>query len=356
MLVSDIEYILVFLLMLIGIVGGVKKRATLIDATSLSLLAIDKKWTDVIKGIACVFVLMGHYGQRMFDYDMPLGVSKLVWFTTANIALCWFMFFSGYGLSLKDYSKAKIGSEWWKRAMKIYLPLLLVCVCSMLVYAILPDYGLENKWNMFTPYIHMLHSFDPSFLPQVLRGTFGLFDWYVSCILIFYTIFYVSVYLSRKINVNHTILLAIFMLAYNVVAYFVFGWGSAHYFRYPWIFMLGHVVATYKKNNRLLNIGVLVIFAISTLIHDKIQLCCFASSIIGILVFSYLSRKYEFSGRVMLTLGSISYFFYLSHVRIGYTLLAYLEVHSVFVWILISVAVAILLKKIYAAIGAYLFN
>lgn len=344
---TDIEYCITFLLLLVGLMGGAKKRPSSLDATSLSLLSIDKNWADVIKGIACVFVLMSHYGQRMFDDSIPWGISKVVWMTTANIALCWFMFFSGYGLSLKDYSKAQIGSEWWKRSKKIYLPLLLVCVFSMLVYAILPDYGLENEWNLFTPYIHMLHNFDPSYLPQVLRGTFGLFDWYVSCILIFYTIFYVTVYLSRKLNVSHTILLAIFMLAYNVVAYFVFGWEQAHYFRFPWIFMLGHVAAVYKRNNWAVNYGVLCVFALTLVIHGSVQVPCFVASVLGLLLFSALNRRYYWDGKVMLILGSISYFFYLSHGRIGYTLLCYTGVHSMLLWIIITIITSWLLMTIY---------
>ena len=29
-----------------------------------------------LKGLACVLILLGHWGQRKFDVDMPWGVSK----------------------------------------------------------------------------------------------------------------------------------------------------------------------------------------------------------------------------------------------------------------------------------------
>ena len=32
-----------------------------------------------LKGLACVLILLGHWGQRKFDVDMPWGVSKVVW-------------------------------------------------------------------------------------------------------------------------------------------------------------------------------------------------------------------------------------------------------------------------------------
>ena len=47
--------------------------------------------SQALKGIACVFILMGHWGQRKFDIDMPWGISKVVWQTTATTALVWFM-------------------------------------------------------------------------------------------------------------------------------------------------------------------------------------------------------------------------------------------------------------------------
>lgn len=37
-------------------------------------------------------------------------------------------------------------------------------------------------------------------------------------------------------------------------------------------------------------------------------------------------------GKVMLWLGAISYFFYLAHVRIGYTLVSYSTIDSICLW------------------------
>lgn len=232
----DIEYLVTYSLLACFLIGG--KRENKIEARSLSLLAIDKKTSEVMKAIACIFVLMGHWATNLHNSGMELGtVTRVSWYTTANIALCWFMFFSGYGLSLKDSASIVIGREWSERLKKIYLPLLVVCLCAVLVCTLLPDWGLERTWAGFNKNVHMLHSFEYGYVKPLIMNALGLFDWYVSCILIFYTIFYLTLYLSKKFNVNHTILLGVGMMIYNVVAFYAFGWEQAHYFRFPWIFM-----------------------------------------------------------------------------------------------------------------------
>lgn len=254
------------------------------------------------------------------------------------------MYFSGYGLSLKDNDCNAIRIDWWKRVKKIYLPLFVVSLSSIIVCMVLPDIGLEKTWANFNKNVHLIHSFEISKLSSLLMSAFGLFDWYVSCILIFYSIFYLTLYLSRKFKINHTILLSMGMLVYNVIAYGAFGWEQAHYFRFPWIFMLGHLVAVYKRNHIIVNILTISIFIPTILIHDKVTITCFVLAVIGISFFAVIGKRFYFGGGVLLFLGSISYFFYLSHIRIGYTLLAYTNIHSMIFWIIITIIVSIIVK------------
>ena len=58
----------------------------------------------------------------------------------------------------------------------------------------------------------------------------GWGDWYVACILMFYTIFYFAVYISCKYKLNTTILLAIFFCIYYIWAYFYYGPLEGHYY------------------------------------------------------------------------------------------------------------------------------
>lgn len=311
-------------------------------------MAVDKTASDVMKAIACIFVLIGHWATNLQNSGVELGVvARVSWYTTANIALCWFMFFSGYGLSLKENSKIPIGRDWWKRVKKIYTPLLIVCLCAFVICIFLPNKGLEKTWSNFNENVHMMHPFEVCYIKPLLRSAFGLFDWYVSCILIFYSIFYLTLYISRKADVNHTILLALGLLLYNVIALKVFGWEQAHYFRFPWIFMLGHLVAVYKKNPKVVNILTICAFIPTIIIHDKVMVACFVLAVIGLLFFAAISRRYYLGGKVLLFLGSISYFFYLSHTRIGYTLLAYTGIKSMLLWITITIIVSYLLMKFY---------
>ena len=47
---------------------------------------------------------------------------------------------------------------------------------------------------------------------SIIKNMLGWGDWYVACILMFYTIFYFAVYISCKYKLNTTILLAIFFI------------------------------------------------------------------------------------------------------------------------------------------------
>lgn len=96
----DIEYIIIIVVLISVFFIGLKSRSIEYDKLYLPFV-IDKQMAVALKGLACVLILLGHWRQRKFDVDMPWGVSKVVWNTTANIGLVWFMFFSGYGMSLK---------------------------------------------------------------------------------------------------------------------------------------------------------------------------------------------------------------------------------------------------------------
>ena len=103
-------------------------------------MSIDYNFSVAIKGIACVLILMGHYRT----YILPLSddetfITQVVGMSSANVALFLFMFFSGYGMSLKEYVGHEIKQEWFARVKKIYLPLLVTCVLMIFVYALLPD-------------------------------------------------------------------------------------------------------------------------------------------------------------------------------------------------------------------------
>ena len=59
-----------------------------------------------------------------------------------------------------------------------------------------------------------------------------------------------------------------------------------------------------------------------------------------ILICSLINIRYIVKSRVLVFMGTISYFFYLTHARIGYTLISYIGVYSILVWILITIVIS----------------
>lgn len=348
------EYLIVIAIIGFLIFSSLRKqegRLSIQKASSLfDYLCINKEMSNCIKALACLFVLMGHYGKyNNFEISDPWSVSKVMWLFSANIALVWFMFFSGYGLSLKDYSNQNLTKAWWSRVKKIYMPLFLTCTLAMILYIFLPSAEKANIGDAFIQFvpepIYQFKNFGIAYLPSLSMALFGLFDWYVFCILIFYTIFYVSVFLSKHMVISQTIILAFLMVLYFLVALFVIGREHAQYYRYPWAFVLGHIVASYRKNSMTVNYGVVLLF-ILLLIMTK-ELMPFAGGFLAVLAlmfFSAISRKYIVTSRLIIFIGSISYFFYLSHERIGFTLMLYTGFDSILFWILISICVSYVLK------------
>lgn len=175
------------------------------------------------------------------------------------------------------------------------------------------------------------------FITSLLGGG----DWYVCCILMFYTIFYVVGFISEKCYKNQTILLGMAFVLYWFWAHWYFGPEKGHYYRFVWTFMFGHAVAKRTK----LSWAVAAILMIPALKEGTIAIVDFSLGVIALYVLSYLNSKFVMNGKIILWLGMISYFFYLSHVRIGYTLLTYVGVDSILLWILITTGISYLLYK-----------
>lgn len=351
MTITDYEYLLILGFLVLSFFFGLRKK-TSGDEGKSGFFCVDLEMSTAIKGIACVLVLMGHFAQRNFSSDLPFGVSKIVWYTTANIALSWFMFFSGYGLTLKDIRVCQLKNDIKMRLVKIYYPLLYTCVISMVVYFLLPDkFTLEEINKLFLPReIHDIKNLTLSNSGYMIMDLFGLFDWYVFCILIFYTFYYLACFLSFKTKWNITAILTVCMFGYFLFAYNYFGTERAHWFRYPWAFMLGHIIAkrkTKQTSNAISCLSMLLFLCCVLYLKEWSQLFSYLIAMVLLGVFGALNKNYTYKGFLLSSLGTVSYFFYLSHVRIGYPLLVYMSSKSVILWILISYTIALVLTFFY---------
>jgi len=283
--------------------------------------------------------------------DMPFGVSKAVWLFSANIALVWFMFFSGYGLSLKMMkSDENLLRVWLKRLKKVYLPLLFVGIVCTIGYLLLPspDTLEETTQMQVSTYIYYLHHLSWVGFSKLWPHVLGWKNWYVICIIFFYSFFYLSALLERKTRQSQTLWLFLLLVAYYVFAYFYFGKAEAHFYRYCWAFFLGHVVArweTYQNKQ-----WPLLMAAVLTLTILPEGVVYYISYLIAILVLYFVSKLnlvYEAEGKAILFLGGISYFVYLIHGKLGFALMVYAGLDSIIAWALISTVLSWLTYKFY---------
>ena len=356
---SDIEYLLITISLMLLFIAGIKRRQNAYCNINDFVrevnrwLTIDYNFSVAIKGIACVLILMGHYRT----FFLPISeeetlITKIIGMSSANVALFLFMFFSGYGLSLKDYNGCNIYQDWFARVKKIYLPLLVTCLLMIVVYALLPDTMSISEAKSFhvSRVLHELHNINSCNVTDILLASIGWGDWYVTCILMFYTIFYISVFVCNKMNVNQTIILSILMMVYFVWAYYYYGAPAAHYYRYPWVFMLGHIVARWNKNPKKLSIIVMSIFLLTEIPCGLYYHIFSIMALSTLLLVAFINTRYELKSTYLLFIGGISYFYYLCHVRIACTIIAYTGVKSLLLWALITIPIAYLISIIHKRI------
>lgn len=177
--------------------------------------------SHAIKGMACILILLGHYANMRISPNFS-AISKIVWMFSSNVALTWFMFFSGYGLSLKD--NLNIKDAWKHSILKIYLPSLFVGICASLMYIFLP--ATLTHTDVVTLHInenlYLLQHFSLNVLSEIVKSLLlGNGSWYVVCIMVFYSIFYLGLYISKCKNINLSIILGVLFLIYFVFAFFL---------------------------------------------------------------------------------------------------------------------------------------
>lgn len=358
---SDIEYLVLLAAFVIGLCLSLKRREVVGNPQwggVISWFTIDKDCSVLAKAFACVFILMGHFANR----DIRMGVNTVldtaVYYTTANVALAVFMFFSGYGLSLKDYQSCSLIKEWFHRFKKIYFPLLFIGVIYVIICFLLPDkFSMEIVQGRNLPkLIHELSNFNSNSWPVLSKALFGYTDWYVVCILYFYTFFYVAQFVAKRTGLNFTIILSVIMLLYFLAAFFVYGWEEAHFFRYPCAFVIGHLIAKHnrfnvKRKERIMDVVITFVFLATVAFHGVRWLIYYALALVFLYFFSRLSRYFEVKrNSILFVLGTVSYFFYLSHERICYTLMYYMGIDDLLFWVVFTGFTSYLLWFVYKKI------
>ena len=229
--------------------------------------------------------------------------------------------------------------------------MLLTCVVAMVLYAVLPvRFSLEESEMLSVPKdIWYLHNFSPEYLKTLLPHLFGWKDWYVFCILIFYSFFYLSQSLTRSNPANQTWVLWLMMVAYFVFAYFYFGKAEAHWYRYCWAFFLGHVHGKMVQNGKTNKWDILMLVGLlaTIVLESRYMVISYFIAMLVVVVCAILNKSLTMNSSLLAFMGSISYFFYLSHGRISGTIMVYSGLYSVIFWVSLTIVFSYLLRKVH---------
>ena len=131
----------------------------------------------------------------------------------------------------------------------------------------------------------------------------------------------------------------------------MFGQTEAHWYRYIWAFLLGHIIARQDKVNKIFAFVVLMPFVLLILLENKFMILSYIIAICILYLISKLGKVYTVKVNApLLFVGIISYFFYLVHIRIAWNIMIYLNNISLISWILISLIISYFLNRFFVAI------
>ncbi len=349
LLYNELEYAIVLIILVYIIIQNIKRRPVITKDIKL-----DKSTSNSLKGISSILILIAHFYTMFYSFESKeiswFHLSKLCGNFSANAALVIFMFISGYGLSISHTDKESFIHFCKHRLWKVYKPLLIVSILSVIIYILLPNiYSIEQLTHYrITDIVNKSHYFS-QFSTDVILFSIGYLDWYVLCISIFYFIYWLTCrfYTSRF---KRSFLLLSLMIIYYIISFLLLDKGYAHFYRYPWAFFAGHFIANYRKYTRIekyqLGIPYILFIIVSFINSDIILIFSWIIAIIILFISFFLSPQYTIEGRNITFLGNISYFIYLSHTRIAFVLIFFIGFNSLLVAILITILISTLLYKI----------
>ena len=118
--------------------------------------------------------------------------------------------------------------------------------------------------------------------------------------MMFYSMFYLSLWLERKTKMSQTKLLFFLMCIYYVWAFLVFGRPEGHFFRYCWIFFVSHVVARWSTyEDRRMPLLMALCLCSTLLLEGKIMLLAFFMSVGILILISIINKRYTIKGKAI---------------------------------------------------------
>lgn len=325
----EICYILVLILLIISILYKINIHGK----GEYNENILDKQYTDCIKGITIIVIVIHHLSQRISNPGLIYFFSD-----TGYLCVSLFFFYSGYGLIVSkiknpDYLKL----FWHKRLFRVMIPFVLVNIVCLILYHLVLG-------KIFS-------------ITDVIFNIIGisLFDsvmWYVICVVIFYGMFYIAF----KLFDENKALVAIFVFSviYILICYkFKMGiW----WFDTALCFPLG--IASGKYKNKLLKIlrskyhYILLISLLGLIVfhYKKVHIWnnMLTSIFFLILVMSILC-KVSIKNKILQTMGNVSFEIYLLHIKIYTIYTNYFDIKygiNFIIYFVLSIVTAIALKKL----------
>jgi len=355
-MINSVVIILVFFIWFGLYLTSVKKREKAIAGFAPSI-----EMTNLLKGLACLIIALHHYSLIYLNQNTNGGIPvEAIGKLGGTFSLVIFLFLSGYGITLSEMSKSNNFLIFLnKRMLKIYKPLLLVCFISFILYS---AYGVAHipvevveKYRL-SDAISIIGQGDSLVYNILYIFGFVHLDWYVVATLAYYLIFYLSFHYPIRFSTNRKLNCAIMMVAimviYYIITYLFIGPSKGHYYRNTWAFLFGVLVALSSKSNKMIVIA-LPLLLLATLIFNQFTegIIYTTGSILSIcflFIMFRLDKYFTAKSNLLLYLGSISYFVYLSHLRIVYSSLWFFgKENAIILFVFCFLLVAIALKYVY---------
>lgn len=182
-------------------------------------ILLEKQDTDVIRGVATCFVMLGHLIIPMKDRMEGLNLIWKGFVELGAVGVVLFFFVSGYGI-YKSYADQKASATFvYRRFINVCLP----CVLMHFVFGII-EMIQEGKLDVV----------------KVLCNSI-LGDWFIDVLLIQYLIFYISWTLCKGKQVR--LIVSSFLLSgVEAVLFYLYDF-DARWYNALWLFPIGMLIA-----------------------------------------------------------------------------------------------------------------
>jgi len=249
---------------------------------------LSKDWSNQLKGIAIVLVILSHL--QLINHAGTWGVGL-------------FLILSGFGLT-QSYQKSGIDAFFQKRVSKVLIPYFIVTLIWIIV-----DAFLGMKHSMFSTILALIG--------VNLNEEIDKSMWYITYILIWYAIFYITFRIIKNNSIKVITLFLFSVVLYKTSFIFPQAVGVDLYFLY---FPIGVLLSLlYKKiiavKLKYLKIG-----------HIVLTIGCFA--IFSVLYTQFNSYSIYFLESMFFAIGSISLFGLLSLYSIKIKIIEFVGIIS----------------------------